>query len=306
MELSYAQLCEKFNEEKKKGNRKTRQFERWRKNYSIEKIEGKNKYNVRKLSLYEKTKDQLYFNYQQLIEPMVYDLLLNSKGELQDECRLIISPMDFMLRLGLVNSNYKLIKYNDELVERLAKLTTARKQDVEDYQYEISKLNKRVIQTVLDAMVKHDLIQYSKVFVKKIINDDTSVEQIMTPRETAELLDIRKKISKELFNKDYFYIDKNDKKIVNNILKEKLNISNYYEVYDIILNENGIEQDILNNEYTFADRISLTNARNQIKINKSTQGKLKEIPILIKQNMTHKLIDISTEKVTEKELKGEI
>lgn len=301
MELNYTQLCEKFNEEKKKGNRRTRQFERWRKNYSIEKIEGKNKYNVRELSLYEKTKDQLYFNYQQIIEPMIYELLSNSKD---NDYELTISPMDFMLQLGLVNSNYKLIKYNDALVDRLAQLTTSRRQDVEDYQYEISKLNKRVIKTVLDAMERHDLIKYSTTFIKKIIVDNQTLEINMSAKETSELLDKRKKISKELFGKDYFYISKNDKKIVNERLKKELDITNYYDVYNIILNKEGIKSDMINNDYTFADRISLTNARNQVKINKSSQGKLKEIPILIKQNMTEKLIDLSTEEETRKKLRS--
>lgn len=301
MELTYSDLCEKFGEEKKKGNRKTRQFERWRKNYLIEKIEGKNRYNVRELSLYEKTKDQLYFNYQQIIEPMVYEMLLHSKVH---DYHLLISPMDFMLQLGLVNSNYKLIKYNDALVDRLAHLTTARRQDVENYQYEVSKLNKRTIKTVLDAMQKHDLVRYNMVFIKKIKTDkDETIEEVMSPKETTELLNKRKKISNLLFGKDYFYIDKEDKKRVNEELKRQLGISNYYDVYDIILNKKGIKNDIKNNNYTFADGISLTNVKNQARINKSKQGKLKEIPTLIKQDMTQKLIDLSTEEYTREQLK---
>lgn len=243
----------------------------------------------------------MYFNYQQLIEPMIYELLLHSKVE---DYHLIISPMDFMIQLGLVNSNYKLIKYNDTLTNRLAHLTTARKQDVEDYQYEISKLNKRTIKTVLDAMQKHDLIRYSNVFIKKInTKDGHSIECVMTPKETAELLNKRKNISKKMFNKDYFYITKEEKYKVNEILKKELQITNYYNVYDIILNKDGIKNDIKNKEYTFADMISLTNVKNQVRINKSQQGKLKEIPILIKQNMTQKLIDLSTEKETMIKLK---
>lgn len=298
--LTYSQLCEKFGEKRKDGGKRTRQFERWRKNYSIEKMEKKNKYIVKELSLYEKTKDQLYFNYQQYVEPMIYELLLNNEEDYQ----LTISPMDFMLQLGLVNSNYKLIKYNDVLADRLAQLITARKQDVEDYQYEVSKLNKRVIKNVLDAMERHDLIKYSTTFIKKVVVDDIIVEQIMSPKETADLLDKRKKISKSMFGKDYFYITKEDKKTVNSILKDELNITNYYDVYNIILNKDGIRDDIVNLEYTFADKISLTNAKNQIKINKSKQGKLKEIPTNIKQNMTQKLIDLSTEVNTREQLKG--
>lgn len=292
MELNYKQLCLFFNEDVKKSNARSRQFEKWRKTYSIEKLEGKNLYLVRPLNKGELTQTQLYFNYKQILEPMIYEVLSQEKMS-ETTHSLIISPLDFMIKLGLANDYYKVIKFNEDAKQLIFDDTNISNNEINEFQREVDKLNKRTIKDVLDSMVKKDLIFYNTKFMKKFYSEDGSIiESLMSNEEVSELLSIRRSISKELFDKEYELLEDNFKRnVVNNKIKATLGMINYYSVYELILNNNGIQEDIKDNNYTYANRKQIVNAKNQIRINKSSQGYLKLINQVAKELITERLID---------------
>lgn len=292
LQLNYKQLCEYFNEEPKKSNARSRQFEKWRKTYSIEKMEGKNFYLVRQLNKGELSQTQLYFNYKQILEPMIYDVLSQEKMS-EATHSLIISPLDFMIKLGLANDYYKVVKFNEDAKHIIFDDTNISTNEINNFQREVDKLNKRTIKDVLDSMVKKDLLIYNNKFVKKFYSNDGSIiENIMSNEEIAELITVRRNISKELYNKEYELLEDNLKRNnVNNKIKETLGFINYYSVYELILNNNGIVEDIQKNNYTYANKKQIINTKNQIRINKSSQGDLKLINQMAKEIITERLID---------------
>ena len=165
--------------------------------------------------------------------------------------------------------------------------------DINKYQREVDKLNKRTIKDVLNSMKSKDLIWYYDKFVKKILtSDNIIVESLMTNEETSELLTERRNISKALYGKEYELLEDNIKKNNVNIeVKKRLGLISYYSVYEIILNQQGICEDVKNNNYFYANQQQLANVKNQIRINKSKQGDLKLINQMQKEIITNRIIN---------------
>lgn len=290
--VTYKQLCDKFNEKPKNSGARSRQFERWKKTYYINKVDGKNQYYFRPLNEGELNEKQLYFNYRQILEPMIYKLLSEEKNS-ETTHSLIISPLDLMIKLGLVNNYYKEVRFNENKRQNIFQDTEILSMDINKYQREVDKLNKRTIKDVLNSMKSKDLIWYYDKFVKKILtSDNIIVESLMTNEETSELLTERRNISKALYGKEYELLEDNIKRNNVNIeVKKRLGLISYYSVYEIILNQQGICEDVKNNNYFYANQQQLANVKNQIRINKSKQGDLKLINQMQKEIITNRIIN---------------
>lgn len=278
----YNDLCLFFEENQfKNGGSKHRQFERWRKNYNIEKVPNKNEYILYELTKVELNNEQKYFSYQQYIEPMLYKLLLKSKEE---NHKINYSITDLMYALYLVNSDYKYAKYNQKDFSEL--LTGTYDLELDDYMYETYKMIKRIILKILDSMVKKDMIHYTKILMKanKYFSNGEYFTKIqeMSNKEIQSLITLRSNLSvingeqKEFLKLPYY-----KRKEINKKIAEEMNISYYFETFEIVINKEGLARTIKNNSYSYNQLGIIINNNMQIKINKSLQGDLKNI---IKEN----------------------
>lgn len=93
MEMNYGELCDFFKEEKKgKGKGRQLQFKKWRKKYDIEKIEGRNRYIVKrktyiKTKVYDRERKRIQFI--DLLAPVIYTTLMNAEGNI-----VILTPLE--------------------------------------------------------------------------------------------------------------------------------------------------------------------------------------------------------------------
>jgi hypothetical protein len=70
-----------------------------------------------------------------------------------------------------------------------------------------------------------------------------------------------------------------------------MQIKAHYDLYNIIINEVGIRQDIVGMNYTYKELDSGVNRESVNKINKSNQGDLRKIDAFVKELLTQLLID---------------
>lgn len=301
MVMNYTELCSFFNEEKQKSRKKELQFNRWRKEYSIVKIEGKNQYAVRKLLTVEqarKLSEKKRYSYVQVIEPIIYDLLKNAKTN-EVTGYYVVKPVELMENIGLTNVLYP--RLNDENIFKRAMteygLTS---KDLNNFKKEVYSLNDRTIKRVLTAMFKKDLLTWNKVFAVRIGN----VEKTLSPHETTALQNLRKNLSFARYGKDFFALEDEQKGEINEDIKQQLGYDSYYLVYEMTLNHEGIVDDIARGNYTYATNKMLVNEQTKLKIKQSTQGELKGIDDKDVNKMVDVFIDTVNAELYLKELTG--
>lgn len=290
---TYKELCELLNEEQKRSNQRTKQFEKWRRKYKIEKVENKNTYTIRPLTLQEKEVISKKCSYQQYIEPMLYKLLLKSKTKSVD-----YSMLDLMYDLYLVNGNYIDAKYKANQTI-LCDYFNWDNKSLNDYTFETYKMFKRIIKDIFKSMQSRDIITVSEVYMKVNKFSVDNVEKIsvekMKDSEIAQLMKYRRIYTNEKYQCDkYENLSYYKKQKVDEFVAKKMNMSWYYTNYHIILNKYGVKDVVKNNNYEFKDLGKLVNDNIQNKINKSVQGDLKNIVRMQKLSITDTLINKQT------------
>lgn len=290
---TYKELCELLNEEQKRSNQRTKQFEKWRRKYKIEKVENKNTYTIRPLTLQEKEVISKKCSYQQYIEPMLYKLLLKSKTKSVD-----YSMLDLMYDLYLVNGNYIDAKYKANQTI-LCDYFNWDNKSLNDYTFETYKMFKRIIKDIFKSMQSRDIITVSEVYMKVNKFSVDNVEKIsvekMKDSEIAQLMKYRRIYTNEKYQCDkYKNLSYYKKQKVDEFVAKKMNMSWYYTNYHIILNKYGVKDVVKNNNYEFKDLGKLVNDNIQNKINKSVQGDLKNIVRMQKLSITDTLINKQT------------
>ena len=293
---NYKELCALMGEKVTNGGFRTRQFEKWRTEYEIDKAQGTNRYTVRKLSLTEKQDVAKRFSYQQYLEPMLYKLLVNSKHG--NEYSVDYSMIDLMYDLYLVNGNYKDAKYkaNQTL---LCDYFLWGETELNSYTFETYKMFKKIIKDIFKSMQSRSIITITEIYTKVnklVINN---VEKItttkMTDNEVSTMLKHRRRITLEKYNCDkYESLSYFKRQKVDEIVSEKMGISWFYTNYHIILNKCGAKEIIKNNNYEFTYLGTLVNNKTQEKINKSVQGDLRTMVRADKLSMTDTLINKNT------------
>jgi hypothetical protein len=286
-QLNYDQLCKKFGEEKKeKGNRRAKQFEKWRREWYIDKIKGKNKYLVRPLSLKEKQSANIVnFSYQKLIEPMVYDLCSNAEGKFIDTTYLEQQEL-----LGLVNPEFKYIK---QLAVVMAEEIGVKVEELKNFKAEAQKLNQVTISNVIKSMVRKGILNTEKIFKVKYKGDEEWTS--LTGDQMQEVEDYRNYITRVLTDEKSKYFvnikDEDKRKTIFNAVNDHFGFECCYDGERWWLDKDTIKI-VFEDSYSFLLNKLKVNENNQIKISRSTRGNLKHINSHDKNVMIDKTIKI--------------
>lgn len=259
VEMNYAELCNFFKEEKKaKGKSRQLQFDKWRKEYDIDKIEGKNKYKVSKKDyavIEQKKRLTKKFNFVDLLAPIVYTTLMN-----QEDNKVIMTKLEQQITFGLVNSS---IKFKSLYTSQIAKTINVLPEELNSFKKEIWNINNQTIRNVINKMITSGIITKQKVF--KFKNLRTGKWAFATTEYYADVLfklnevarrkhnvifsqlkdaEARNKVKEEVcdyfgfetfFDADLFYLDKKsiehvyEKQVKPKIMKllEEEDIKNY-------------------------------------------------------------------------------
>ena len=304
--MSYKQLCEMFEEEPKtNGGKRKRQMEQWNKLLNIEKLPNRNLYAVRKYTPSERNEMNVFNSLRSMIEPLLYkQLLIYAKDEKAYE----FDMGELIYNFSLINQNYKTGRYNKEKIEGIiidqsekANVTLdycdrLLQDDINDYYKEVDKLLRRAVIDVLTDMEDKRLIivnkSFGKIIEQRLENGDIINRKVKMDKEELKLfLEYSTTLSKRKYKKDYNKLNYYEKKNIDILLNEKMNIKAHYDLYNIIINEVGIKQDIVGMNYTYKELDSGVNRESVNKINKSNQGDLRKIDVFVKELLTQLLID---------------
>lgn len=260
VEMNYRDLCNFFKEEKKPtGRQRQLQFERWRKEYNIDKIDGKNKYVVSKkdYAIIEQEKRLMKrYNFTDLLAPIVYTTLMN-----QEDNKVILTKLEQQITFGFVNSS---IKFKNLYTSQIAKQINVLPEELSSFKKEIWSINNQTIRNVINKMISIGIITKQKVFKFKDLKtgewafatteyyadilfklNDVSYKKYNVIFSQLKDTEARNKIKEEVcdwfgfetfFDADLFYLDKESiKRIyegqimpkIANLLEEEDDIKNY-------------------------------------------------------------------------------
>lgn len=291
MEMNYGELCIFFKEEKKRsGKARQLQFKRWRKKYNIEKIEGKNKYIVKRKTQKEMNDyDNKKRNVQSttLLTPIIYTTLMNF-----EENVLALTKLEQQRAFSLVNSKFGLESiYHKAIAEEIG----VNVKDLRTFTETIWKINNQTINNIINGMIKKGIVLTSKGFKyrdKKTkewgIADETygyGAEILAKLNETGlyrcykinnknKKNTIKTKVCKvcdffgfeELYFTDIYYLDKKDIKS---------------ELGKMLLSEEDIQKTLI--EINTNNCIKISKSRNKNLLNISKYNKEKMISALISE-----------------------
>lgn len=287
MELTYGQLCDFFNEDKKNGKARDNQFSKWRKEYDIKKLNGVNKYTVTPLSIYQQTKLNGYIKYNETVEPMIYYLM-----SISENGQLICSTNKIGEMIGLINDTYIETRYSKELKQTISEMLGISVEELNKFQNEVDLINKRTIEKIINDMEKKELIIDNKCYHIQYINKDGEItEENTTDIETKRILEIQNIMSEKAYNKQFYQLGNFEKEVVYRMVRDYFGYTTYYKVHNLIIDKGAVKY-CLNKKFNFDNNKELTNRKNHVRIMRSKQGSLKEIPIRNKEKIVDKLIDI--------------
>ena len=216
MEMNYGELCAFFKEEKKRsGKIRQLQFNRWRKEYNIDKIEGKNKYIVSKkdYAVIEQEKILMKkYNFTDLLAPIVYTTLMN-----QEDNKVILTKLEQQIIFGLVNSS---IKFKNLYTSQIAKQINVLSEELSSFKKEIWNINNQTIKDVINKMINIGIITKQKAFKFKDLK--TGKWAFATTEYYTDILFKLNDVSYKKYNADLFYLDKESiKRIYEGQIKSK-------------------------------------------------------------------------------------
>ena len=289
MDYNYSELCEFFNEPKEKSNKKTLQFERWRKEYNITKLPNKNRYTLEKKPLDTKELSTKRVDLKRFIEPMICELFIQENTR-----HLGTTQKELHEKLGLVNDNFFKIGYMSELKESYALKLKVSTDELVSYKNEVYDLNKVTINRVLDDMVKKGILIVDRTY--KIKHIDNSITYADDNLKTS-IMEKRNEIARAMSD-GMLYNQIKDKHLKEKVIKA---VNSYFGIvghYDAMMLHLDIEsvKIYLSNEYahynTYAETMLDVNKANRDKIVKSKRGELKNIPYDDKKKITTEIVAI--------------
>lgn len=296
--LKYSQLCEKFSEEEKpRGTRRDRQFERWRREWNIERDSNTYYYLVSPLTMKQKQLDSNIVNFssKDLIEAMVYDLLHKSEGKYLDTTKLEQQEL-----LGLINNQFKLTLI-EPLKEANANELEIPVEKIEDFTKEVYALNNVTINNVKQGMIKKGYINVEKIFKVKYDSENPIVENnfvSITGDKMQEIENYRNELTRKITNNrltDYYSIrDKDLRDQVIQALNKHFGFEQCFDGERWWLDKQSIEFVLAKNYSYILNKIKV-NENNQLKISKSTRGELKNLDTISKNKMIKKTIELKKE-----------
>lgn len=211
MEMNYGELCAFFKEEKKRSGRTRQlQFNRWRKEYNIDKIEGRNRYIVKRktykeIKVYDSKKKNVQFA--TLLAPVIYTTLMNSEENILD-----LSILEKQMAFSLVNS--KFVLSHKVIAEEIG----VNVKDLCAFKEAIWKMNNRTMNNVINSMVKKHIIIKSKGLnldkkdikseLEKMVLSEEDIQKNLIEINTNNCIKISKSRNKNLLEISKYDIEK--------------------------------------------------------------------------------------------------
>ena len=289
-DYSYKELCSLFKEENKPvGKRRQLQFERWNKEYVVNKVPNKNRYTLEPRTLDTKELSSKRVDLKRFIEPMICELFI------QENTRHFgTTQTELHERIGLVNDKFFKLSYLSELRETYAKKLNISVEELSEYKEEVYDLNKVTINNVLKDLEKKGVLIVDRTY--KIKNIDGSISYADEEYKT-HIMSVRNEISRSMTD-GLLYNQIKDKHLREKILKNvnsTLGIIGHYDAIMLHLDIDSVKV-YLSTEYThynnYNDTMLEVNSANRDKIMKSRRGELKNIPYDDKRKITTEIIAI--------------
>ena len=294
--MNYKELCDFFQVERKPtGKRRQLQFKKWREEYNIEKIEGKNKYTIKRkthkeTNEYNNKKRNVQFA--TLLAPVIYTTLINSEDNV-----IALTSLEQQRALSLVNSKFGLKSiYQKAIAEDIGV-------DVKDlctFKETIWKINNQTINNIINSMVKKHIILTSKGF--KYLDKKTKEWHIADGKYGVEILAKINELSIDLYDNIYYKInDKNKKRTIKDMVCNFFGFENFYYADIYYLDKKGIKfvyekdvktelEEMVLSEEDIQRNLIEVNTNNCIKISKSRNKNLLEISKYNLEKMINALI----------------
>ena len=300
--LTYKKITDILEIKYYKGDSKKRQLNEISCYYDIEKIGSKytilEKYPTH--TLYTSNRYSKYYNDLEV-------LILYALNSTNKKC-ITLSTTGMLTTTNLVNDNYR-IGYNN--IEIVSDVIEVNKEYIYNFYNSTRKRFKRIFENALDKMQDARLIDYStvKMLCKKdtiiktndmyepIIYDNntidykiTTIYKQATESEHAIIVDTENYIMRKLGYNSINRLIQDGKqkqfyKLVNDILRDRLNIKYYYNAYKIVKGEHAINREVQEIEKYIAE-----NNLNAISVKVTTDSKEK----LLNNDIDSKSICIDT------------
>lgn len=282
--MTYRELCQEFGEEPKKGgNEKVNQFKRWRKEYSIEKVDGKNSYYVRPLLMMERKQiENSTTNYMYSLRKVMYEYLTK-----QEHCVKTINEL--MLDLFLVNE-----KFFDNTPWFIKQEIELNEDNYLECRGEIKKFITRAIRTVLNELKTNGIILVYDAF-EVILDKGSGVEEtrLIEKNDGCCIVVARNKFAKEKYGVDYYEeLDYDAQCEINKLVNNKFGYKYHRSVVEIYSDTRtvGILLSKPDKYLINKNDAKMMNELSQLKVLTSQQGKLKELTDNQRLKISNKVI----------------
>lgn len=245
--MRYRELCMMFNEEPKRGGTNVKShINKFKQNYEIDKKDGK--YCViRELTIIEKIESQMYHKNREYIEPMLYTILSNEPTNI-----LRFGMRELMVATKLVNEDYHYAKYNSSEVDVF--LTGQDSNGVKTFTSETEPMYRRILKDVLYDMEDKKLIEIYPitVFAKTYVSENGkryTKTYDAKKEDLPKLLECQREAIKQLKVNKWSELNYFQQIEAKRIVADLMNIDYYYHNYNIVLNKNGIKEEMVLNNY---------------------------------------------------------
>jgi hypothetical protein len=280
--LSYKELCEKFGEERAiKGKSRQLQFERWRQEYNIDKIDGKNKYAVTKKRFAETSNAKLQkrnMEFSTLLAPVIYQTLINATGNV-----VALSSLEEQRAFSLVNTQFCVQSlYLSAIANKIGVEPT----ELSKFKDTVWEINMQTIRNVINSM-KRD-----KILLK---NDGYKCQDLITGewfiadgKFALEILCMTNKFAEETYGKGYAKLSKDQKRDIKEKTSEYFKFETYYSADVLYLDKefmkimfNSVKRDfdnlISNKERELESSLIELNDNNCVRLSKTKRKNVKDI-----------------------------
>lgn len=302
--MNYKELCDFFQEEKtSKGKSRQLQFDRWRKEYNIEKVEGKNQYSVSKKKYVETiNQKQLQKNmkFSTLLAPIIYTTLMNVEGNV-----IALSSLEEQRLFSLVNPKFGM---QSLCLGALANELGIEPKDIYGFRDAIWEINAQTIRNVINSMSKMKILLKNTGYkCKKLSNGKWFIAD---GSYASEILSYINMISNREYSCIYSKLkSKEEKTKVKELVSEHFGLETFYSADILYLDKNSIEivynTEIKENvrkiltEQGIIDNLIEINDNNCIRISKSKRKKLTDISKTNKDKMINTFISKSEKECAE-------
>lgn len=302
---TYRELCELFGEPILSGSNQRTQLKKWRQKYDIEQC-AKNRYIIHKeYNDVEIVEHQTYFKSKQYVSAILCTLLNNMPNNI-----ISVNMGQLLEILNMVNKNFRQAKYNPNLIMPL--VLEPKESDIYDlplFIENVEKMSKRIVKDVLKDMEERRLIMqidYIPMLAYKIKTDEdyyvTQVHEADNEKERPIFVEAQRQVVKRFGYEEWtecvtslnYRQWKEAKELMTNYLKERLGINYFFYNYKIVLNKEGLTDEITNN---FTQMQRSFNIYMQQKILNSQMKGLIIIPANHKKRYVEVLIDSKAEEI---------